>query len=60
MVIVNPGEKCPYASQCKNSEDCERAKVAKPTKLECHQFVGFDGKRPTEFNTSSKYKILHG
>lgn len=60
MVIVNPGEICKFASQCKNSDTCSRAKNASSTKLECYQFKGFDGTRPSEFNTSSKKKILHG
>lgn len=60
MVVINPGETCKYSLQCKNSDNCERAKKATSTKLVCYQFKGFDGKKPSEFNTSSKLKILHG
>ena len=60
MVIIYPGEICKFASQCKNSETCSRAKSPSTTKVVCYQFKGFDGKRPSEFNTSSRMKILHG
>lgn len=59
-VVIEPGDVCKFADKCANAENCPRAKQASQSKVYCYEFKTFEGKRPSEFNTTSDYKILHG
>ena len=59
-VTIEPGETCKMADRCSKSETCSRVKQASQSKVYCYEFSTFEGKRPSEFDTSSNYKIIHG
>lgn len=59
-VVINPMDTCKMANKCSKADKCERAKTPTNSKMYCYEFETFDGRRPSEFKTSSDYKILHG